>query len=90
MMNINEGTQPKNMYDVNSYNDRELLDILDLRNPTDRELEAKVIFLINKYRNMQNVSGDELVSFFEDIYSHFFETSDDDESIVEGIGFYWK
>ena len=84
-MNINEGTQPKNMYDVNSYNDRELLDILDLRNPTDRELEAKVIFLINKYRNMQNVSGDELVSFFEDIYSHFFETSDDDESIVEGI-----
>ena len=84
-MNINEGTQPKNMYDVNSYNDRELLDILDLRNPTDRELEAKVIFLINKYRNIQNDSGDELVSFFEDIYSHFFETSDDDESIVEGI-----
>ena len=81
------------MYDVSSYTDRELLDILDLSSPTDRELEAKIIFLINKYRGMQNDSGDELASFFEDIYSHFFQTSDDDdienedekEDIIEGI-----
>jgi hypothetical protein len=80
------------MYDVSSYTDRELLDILDLSSPTDRELEAKIIFLINKYRGMQNDSGDELASFFEDIYSHFFQTSDDDiedeentEAIIEGI-----
>ena len=76
--------QNKNMYDVSSYSDKELFDILDLTNPSDRELEAKIIFLINKYRNMQNDSGDELVNFFEDIYSHFFETSDD-ESILEGM-----
>ena len=83
MMNTtkNEETQKKNMYEVKSYTDRELLDVLDLTNPTDRELEAKIIFLINKYRNIQNDSGDELAIFFEDIYSHFFETSDDDESI---------
>ena len=79
-----EPPKSKNMYDVNSYSDRELLDILDLTNPSDRELEAKIIFLINKYKNMQNDSGDELVKFFEDIYNHFFETSDD-ESIVEGM-----
>ena len=87
MMNTTkkEETQKKNMYEVKSYTDRELLDVLDLTNPTDRELEAKIIFLINKYRNVQNDSGDELAIFFEDIYSHFFETSDDDESIIEGI-----
>ena len=83
----------KKMYDVSSYTDRELLDILDLTSPSDRELEAKIIFLINKYRNIQNESGDELASFFEDIYSHFFQTSEDDENeeneneedIIEGI-----
>ena len=80
-----ESLKNKNMYDVNSYNDRELLDILDLTDPTDRELEAKIIFLINKYKNIQNDSGNELAIFFEDIYSHFFETSDNDESIVEGM-----
>ena len=87
MMNNTKKDPPqnKNMYDVNSYTDRELLDILDLTNPSDRELEAKILFLINKYKNMQNDSGDELKSFFEEIYSHFFETSDDDESILEGM-----
>ena len=64
--------QTKNMYDVNSYTDRELLDILDLTNPSDRELEAKIIFLINKYKNMQNDSGDELTIFFENISLGFF------------------
>ena len=34
---------------------------------------------------MQNDSGDELVIFFEGIYNHFFETSDEDESIIEGM-----
>ena len=80
-----EPTKSKNMYDITTYSDRELLDILDLTNPSDRELEAKLIFLINKYKNMQNDSGDELVIFFEGIYNHFFETSDEDESIIEGM-----
>ena len=39
------------MYDVSSYTDRELLDILDLSSPTDRELEAKIIFLINNIKS---------------------------------------
>ena len=37
------------MYYVNEYTEKELYDILDMNSPTDRELEAKIIFLINKY-----------------------------------------
>ena len=34
-----------NMYDVSKYSQSELYDILDVINPSDRELEAKIIFL---------------------------------------------
>ena len=57
------------MYDVNKYTDDELYNILDLINPSDRELEAKIIFLMRKYENMQNKSGDELAKFFKNIYT---------------------
>ena len=70
----------QDMYDVTSYSDRELLDILDLSSPSDRELEAKILFLINKYTNIQNESGDQLASFFSEIFNHFFQTSDDENS----------
>ena len=75
------------MYDVNKYTDDELYNILDLINPSDRELEAKIIFLMRKYENMQNKSGDELAKFFKNIYNHFFETSDDEyeDYLIEGM-----
>lgn len=77
------------MYDVETYTDTELLDILDLNNPTDRELEAKIVSLIRKYENMQNQSGDKLAKFFDDIYKHFFDLESDNESddqeIIEGF-----
>ena len=38
----------KDIYDVNSYTDKELFEILDLTSPTDRELEAKIVQQINK------------------------------------------
>ena len=60
------------LYDISKYSDKELYDILDMNNPTDRELEAKIIHLINKYDNMQNESGDKLSLFFQNIYNHFF------------------
>ena len=82
----------QNMYDVETYTDPELLDILDLNNPTDRELEAKIVSLIRKYENMQNESGNKLAKFFDDIYKHFFDLESDDESddqeepdIIEGF-----
>ena len=38
-------------YNVNTYSDEELYSILDVQNPTDRELEARILFLMNKYRS---------------------------------------
>ena len=66
-----------NLYSIESYSDEELFSILDLNNPSDRELEARILFLIHKYENMQNNSGNELVAFYTKIYNHFFESEED-------------
>jgi hypothetical protein len=71
------------MYDVINYTDVELYELLDLSNPTDRELEAKIIFLYRKYKNMQNSSGDQLAKFFQDIHNHFFENDSEPEEEEE-------
>ena len=67
------------MYDVSTYSDAELYELLDLSSPTDRELEAKIIFLYRKYKNMQNSSGEQLAKFFYDIHMHFFENDNEEE-----------
>jgi hypothetical protein len=82
----------RDIYDVSQYTDLELLNILDLNpNPTDRELEAKILFLIHKYQNMQNPSGDQLVKFFRDIHHHFFdlpmEEEEEEEQTIVTEGF---
>ena len=59
------------IYRVNGYSDKELYDILDLVNPSDRELEAKILHMIWRYDNMGN--SQHLSTFFRDIYDHFFE-----------------
>ena len=69
-------------YDVNNYSDEELLQILDLQSPSDRELEAKILFNINKYMHIGNASAKHLVKFFEDIYNHFFSV---EEEVQEGF-----
>jgi hypothetical protein len=73
------GRDDASMYDVTTYTDVELFNILDVDSPTDRELEAKIIFLINKYKNVQNASGDQLAEFFEKIYRRFFEAEEEAE-----------
>jgi hypothetical protein len=84
--NIKMNNLQNDIYNVNKYTDEELYNILDLINPSDRELEAKIYFLIHKYENMQNQSGNELADFFKQIYNHFFETSED-----ESVGYrYWQ
>lgn len=75
-------TMTDDLYDVNKYSDKELYDILDMNNPTDRELEAKIIHLINKYDNMQNDSGDKLSIFFQNIYNHFFNNENENEAFT--------
>lgn len=77
-MKSNDANQDE--YNVNQYSDEELLTILDLNhNPSDRELEAKIIFNINKYKNIAGESGTQLATFFEDIYAHFFDLGEEEE-----------
>ena len=73
----------EDLYDINKYTDKELFNILDLVNPSDRELEAKIFHMINKYKNMQNESGNKLAIFFNNIYARFFEIVDDDNGDVD-------
>lgn len=40
-MDNSKNLPEKSLYDPSAYTDNELYDILDLVNPTDRELEAK-------------------------------------------------
>lgn len=65
-------------YDINRYTDSELYDILDLVNPTDIVLEAKIVQMINRYNNIQNDSGKRLSQFFRDIYDRFFMPEEED------------
>ena len=72
----------KTIYDISQYTDQELYRMLDLDHPTDRELEMKIIVLIQKYQDMDNPMGRQMSSFFNDIYHHFFEY-DVDETEAE-------
>jgi hypothetical protein len=54
----------EDMYNVSKYTDNELYQILDLVNPSDRELEAKIIYFLNKYSSIRNTSGKQLYDFF--------------------------
>jgi hypothetical protein len=72
-------------YNVNNYSDSEIYDLLDLVNPSDRVLEAKIIQMINRYANMQNDSGRKLVTFFKHIYDRFFDGGNEDEPFIENI-----
>jgi len=44
------------LYDISSYTEDELYEILDLVNPSDRELEAKILMMIHKYENTNTKS----------------------------------
>jgi len=70
----------EDIYNVSKYTDMELYHVLDLSNPTDRELEARIYHLIKKYKTMDNESGNKLAQFFEDIYNRFFELEEDETS----------
>ena len=78
------------MFDISDYNDQELYEILDLVNPSDRILEAKILMQIHKYQLINNNSSKKLVDFFNSVYNHFFVVDDDDstnndDDYVEGF-----
>lgn len=68
----------KDIYNIKNYTDAELLNILDLSNPTDNELEAKILSLISKYGYFQTQEGQKLQKFYQDIYNHFFYDIDEE------------
>lgn len=67
----------KDEYNISNYTEPQLFNILNVNNPSDRELEAKIISMIRKYQNMENPSGDKLSKFFQDIYDYFFEENEE-------------
>ena len=67
------------LYNIDAYSDEELYDILDLDSPSDRELEAKILFMIHKYEKMNSRSSKKLAQFFESVYEHFFEDEEEEE-----------
>ena len=71
-----------NLYDISSYSEDELYEILDLVNPSDRELEAKILLMIHKYEKTNTKSGKRLSEFFENVYEHFFQ---DDEQTADDM-----
>ena len=80
------------LYNIESYDEGEMYSILDLVNPSDRELEAKLLMMIDKYNNINSKSGDKLKKFFQNMYNHFFSNeeesdneydSEDEDDIIE-------
>ena len=46
------------LYKIENYSDNDLFRMLDLTNPTDRELEAKILMEIDKYDEINEPSTD--------------------------------
>ena len=58
----------EDLYNIEKYKDEDLYDMLDMNNPTDRELEAKIVIMINKYSEMEGQDAKNLKNFFEQVY----------------------
>jgi len=75
-------------YDVYNYTENQLFDILQIVNPTDRELEAKINYYISKYKTLYETTDQKtdvlkIYNFFLDMYDYFFADSDEE---VESCG----
>lgn len=74
-------------YNVDGYTDEQLYRILDVNNPSDRELEAKILNMVRKYTHFGNESGEKLSQFFIDIYNRFFDNNEEELPLEEKEGF---
>jgi hypothetical protein len=63
---------------IKSYTENEMYDLLDLVQPSDAVLEAKILFNIKKYQQ-----SPELLQFFQNMYNYFF--SEEEEEEIEGM-----
>jgi hypothetical protein len=72
-------------YDIHSYTDQECFELLNLNNPSDRELEMKILQFMDKYEEKSK----RLYHFFESMYDRFFLESES-EDVVEGFEYDMK
>jgi hypothetical protein len=62
-----------NVYDVSKYEDPELYNLINVSpSATDSEKEAKLIQLLQLYKNVKTDQGIKMFTFYSDIYTHFF------------------
>lgn len=74
-------------YDIHSYTDQECFELLNLNNPSDRELEMKILQFMDKYEQKSK----RLYHFFESMYDRFFlESESESEDAVEGFEYDMK
>ena len=75
---------PIDIYDVSQYSDLEIFNILDINNPTDGELEAKILSQIDQYSKDDPLSK-QLSVFYNNVYERFFgeDEADIDEQKAE-------
>jgi hypothetical protein len=73
-------------YDINNYTDQECFDVLNLNNPSDRELEMKILQFMDKYEQKSK----RLYHFFESMYDRFFQESESESDVVEGFEYDMK
>jgi hypothetical protein len=67
-------------YDIHEYTDEQCFGMLDLNNPSDRELEMKILQQMDKYEGKSK----RLYQFFEQMYDRFF-ADEEEEDVVEGF-----
>ena len=80
----------EDLYNIDKYSDEDLYNMLDMNNPSDRELEAKIVTMINKYEEMEGNNAEKLKQFFEDMHERFFDEGEkvielEDEDYTEGF-----
>ena len=66
-------------YDINSYTDEECFTMLNLNNPSDRELEMKIL----EFMDMYQTKSKRLYDFFESMYDRFFAGEEEEEEDEE-------
>ena len=74
------------LYDIDKYSDDELYDMLDMNNPSDRELEAKIMIMVNKYDEIEGSDAKKIKTFFERMHERFFdndEEEEEDQTVIE-------
>ena len=75
------------IYKIENYTERELFEILDINNPTDRELETSILKNVRQYEKdrAENPKSARLWRFFNDMYKRFFDVDSESDDEIEGF-----